>query len=751
MVIGMTDIINELREITRNLLDRAQKSYQRRIIVLLGKNAKEYAIAVIQEALFYFRNVLGKEPRAWFFSDDPEWPIGPITPMKEATKALGTTADIMLLDFRGGFFPNDLGRLGGVVQGGGLYVLVGDHPNEWRLKKYHEKILAYPYKLEDMDNYFMERFIRKLYDHRGITIVVDGKIIKRDTLKGKRKKNKEIKIPKNSERVFNKKFYKKCLTQDQVNALNMLEKVFKDESKIQIMIADRGRGKSSVLGIFLAAYIHHSKRKVRVVLTAPHPENVLEVFRFAKEMLEEHGHKVRTVKNSDGLIINIECSKGSISYYKPLQASSKRGDIFVVDEAASLQVPMLMKILKKAPKVVYSSTIHGYEGAGRGFSIRFMGSLKEKGLKFDIIEMHEPIRYSNDDPVERFLFDVLLLDAEPEEVDVQDLNKLELYIPPKHEFVKNEKLLREYFSIFVLAHYRNNPNDLALLLDTPNHYPAMLLYDGKVVCSMQISIEGDALEIADDMLRGEKINGHMIPDRMVKYYRYKEFAKFKGIRVVRIAVHPKNMNRGIGSKALRMIEERFKNDVDWIGSGFGATHRLLNFWIKNGYKPIHMAPVRNEVSGEYSVIVIKPLKSYVREYVETACNEFIIRVFESLEDTYRDLEIPIVRLLAKVHTLKWRARFTSKQKERAWAYAFGPLTYEVARDIARELTLTYFLDSDRRVELSGREEKILIMKVLQCWPVNDIARYFRLSPTTILIEIKDIMKKLVSAYEEVKV
>ncbi|MCD6502710.1 MAG: tRNA(Met) cytidine acetyltransferase [Euryarchaeota archaeon] len=747
----MTDIVNELKEHTKELIDKAQKSYQRRMIVVLGKNAKEYATAIVNEALSYLKKILKRDPRVWFFSDDPEWSIGPITPMKEAIKALGTTADLMLLDLRGGFFPNDLGRLGGVVQGGGLYVIVGDHPNEWRLTKYHKKILAYPYRLEDMDNYFMERFIRKLYEHDGITIIVDGEIVKRDTSVGKKRKLGNIEIPKNTERTFNKKFYKKCLTQDQVDALNTLERLFKDESRIQIMIADRGRGKSSVLGIFLAAYMHHSKRKIKVILTAPHPENVMEVFRFAQEMLEAHGHKVKTTKNSEGLIVNLECSKGSISYYKPLQASSRKGDIFIVDEAASLQVPMLLKILKKAPKVVYSSTIHGYEGAGRGFSIRFMGSLKEKGLKFDLIEMHEPIRYAKDDPIERFLFDVLLLDAEPEDVEVQDLDKLELYMPSKYEFVKDEKLLREYFSIFVLAHYRNNPNDLALLLDTPNHYPVMLLYEGKVVCSMQISIEGDALEIADDMLRGEKINGHMIPDRMVKYYRYKEFAKFKGIRVVRIAVHPNNMNRGIGSRALKMIEERFKDKVDWIGSGFGATHRLLNFWVKNGYKPIHMAPIRNEVSGEYSVIVIKPLKSYVREYVETACNEFVIRVFESLEDTYRDLEIPIVRLLARVHTLKWRARFTPKQKERAWAYAFGPLTYEVARDIARELTLTYFLDSDRRVELTGREEKILIMRVLQCWPISDIAKYFRLSPTTILIELKDIMKKLVSTYEEVKV
>lgn len=747
----MDMVLEKIKSHVRELIDRAQEGHHRRMLVILGKDAKIYATIAIAEALEYLKNKLKRAPKTWFFSDDPEWEIGPIIPMKDVMKALGTTADIMLLDFRGGFFPSDLGRLGGVVQGGGLYILVGDNPNEWKLRKYHEKILAYPYRLEDMDNYFMERFIKKLYEHEGISIIIDGEFVKEDKLIKRKKKKKKLNVPKESERTFNKRFYSKCITQDQIDTLRELEKVFKGEDKVQILIADRGRGKSSVLGIFLAAYLHHSRRKIRVILTAPHPENVIEVFRFAEEMLRAHNYKVRTIKDNQGLIVGLECSKGSITYYKPLLASKRRGDIFIVDEAAALQVPMLMKILQKAPKVVYSSTIHGYEGAGRGFSIRFMGGLKEKGIEFRLIEMHEPIRYDEDDPIEKFLFDVLLLDAEPEEVEVTDLEKLEFFMPPKEQFVRNEKLLREYFSIFVLAHYRNNPNDLALLLDTPNHYPAMLLYDGKVVCSMQVSIEGDAMEIAEDMLRGEKINGHMIPDRMVKYYRFKEFAKYKGVRIVRIAVHPKNMDRGIGSKALKMLEEYFRDKVDWMGSGFGATYRLLKFWVKNGYKPIHMAPIRNEVSGEYSVIVIKPLNNAVKEYIETANNEFVIRVFESLEDTYRDLEIPIVRLLARTHTLKWRARLTPKQKERAWAYAFGPLTYEVARDVARELVLTYFLDSDRRAQLSGREEKILIMRVLQCWPLEDVCNYFRVGRVMILVEIKDIMKKLVSSYEEVKI
>ncbi len=738
----------KIKDYVVDLMKKAEKGNERRIMFFLGKGAKFFATVAFLAAFNYLREK-GKDPEVKIFSDDPEWEIGPVSPMAELERILGTTCDIMVLDFRGGFFPNDLGRAGGVVRGGGLYIILGESPDEWKLKRYHERILAYPYTLETMDNYFMKRFLKKAFSHSGTTVVVDGEIVKEDETKPKRKKRKKVEVP--PEGKFSEDFYLKCITQDQADSLKKLEGIYQGKEKVAVLISDRGRGKSSLLGIFVAAFLHHSKGKKKIVLTAPHPENVIEVFKFAEEMLRGLGYKVKVEKDKRGYTVSLTCKKGYLDYYSPLKASRQKGDLFIVDEAASLQVPMLNTLLGKAPKIIYSTTIHGYEGAGRGFSIRFLGNLKKKNVKYKLIEMHEPIRYSENDPVENFLFDVLLLDAEPEEVDVKDLNKLELRIPSKEELIEDEKLFREYFSIFVLAHYKNNPNDLALLLDTPNHIPAMLLYEGKVVCSMQLAFEGRAEKLSQEMLQGAKINGHMIPDRMVKYYRVPEFAKYWGIRVVRIAVHPENMDRGIGSTALRMIEERFKKEIDWIGSGFGATPELIRFWIRNGYLPFHMAPTRNEVSGEYSIMVLKPINPEVEEYVKMANREFVIRLFESLEDVYRDLEISIVRQIAKTHDLRWRARLTEKQKERAWAYAFGPLTYEVARDVVRELVLTYFLDSERRVKLNGREEKMVIMRVLQCASPEEIERYFKIPYPYFMASLRDVIGKLVTGYEEVKV
>ena len=47
-----------------------------------------------------------------------------------------------------------------------------------------------------------------------------------------------------------------------------------------------------------------------------------------------------------------------------------------------MPLPVLYGIHGRFNRVVYSTTIHGYEGAGRGFSVRFLKYLKSRrGLR----------------------------------------------------------------------------------------------------------------------------------------------------------------------------------------------------------------------------------------------------------------------------------------------------------------------------------------------------------------------------------
>ena len=88
---------------------------------------------------------------------------------------------------------------------------------------------------------------------------------------------------------------------------------------------------------------------------------------------------------------------------------------------------------------------------------------------------------------------------------------------------------------------------------------------------------------------------------------------------------------GLGTLMLKKLEEEARAlGMDWLGVGFGVYDRLLKFWIRNGYIPIHLSPERNPTSGEYSVLLVKPLNEKAEAFVKYANVEFRRRLIHSL-------------------------------------------------------------------------------------------------------------------------
>ncbi|MEI8631520.1 hypothetical protein P4S72_04170 [Vibrio sp. PP-XX7] len=59
-----------------------------------------------------------------------------------------------------------------------------------------------------------------------------------------------------------------------------------------------------------------------------------------------------------------------------LLTSRCEADLMLVDEASSIPVPMLQQLGERYNRIVFSTTIHGYEGCGRGFILKFMEWLR---------------------------------------------------------------------------------------------------------------------------------------------------------------------------------------------------------------------------------------------------------------------------------------------------------------------------------------------------------------------------------------
>lgn len=307
-----------------------------------------------------------------------------------------------------------------------------------------------------------------------------------------------------------------------------------------VLIADRGRGKSAIIGLALAALAHRlrkAKGRARFAVTAMNPSNVSTLMEFVIKGLRALNYDVDVSRWGDHVVSVKVGISIFIDYIRPYDMLSEEGrDIVVVDEAAMIPLPVLYGIHERFGRVIYASTIHGYEGAGRGFSLRFLKYLREdKNTKVIEYELKEPIRYAPNDPVEQWLFDTLLLDAEPAKItdeDLEPINKHEFnYLVPdlKEFFLSDEDRLRQFFGIYVQAHYRNEPDDLGMMMDAPHHFVrALTLSNGKIVVSVELAEEGGISDdLIDMVVRGLKLPGNIIPDRLIKYWGLTDFAKLK--------------------------------------------------------------------------------------------------------------------------------------------------------------------------------------------------------------------------------
>lgn len=760
----------------REELIRAKKARHRRMLVLYGDDDSRLVSAALDflyethelfdgKALYTYHSFYsdGVMRREVFSRGAPRELDFEYVPYHNLDVILGRTYSVCVADLINNLEPNDLGRLMGVVSGGGLYILLLPSPKRLleTVTRFQSNLIVPGYSDKDLKRYFMRRFLKKLVEHDGIAVYdADTKFFVRKFSKTPASQYVERTLAFPEKSRIPPKVYKLALTQDQVEVLKRFEELYAktERKKVFVLTADRGRGKSSAVGIGLGWLVHRLRRAkggCKAVLTAPSETNVQEVFRFARKVLELYKHPL-SVNSRNDFIVGIESKGIKIVYLQPIEAVRSKADILVVDEAASIPVPLLLKLLDRYDKIVFSTTIHGYEGAGRGFSVRFLRRLKSRE-DVDVIEyeMEEPIRYARGDPIENWTFDTLLLDAEPAQLSEEDFKSiekgdLEYYVPDEEKlFLESEKELREFFGIYVMAHYRNNPNDLGIMMEAPHHFVRMVKAPtGKVLVSLELALEG-ALghEMSRESAKGAWLMGNIIPDRIIKHYKILDFGELRGVRIVRIATHPQATSRGLGSFALAKLEEEAKKmGLDWLGAGFGVTEELLRFWVKNGYIPVHMSPEKNPVSGEYTVIVVKPLSEKAEKIVNIIAREFKEKLLDSLPSPYYDLE-PETALLLLESTPRYQVTLSLSplKKARYLMYAWSDMTLENCMDVMMHLAKHYFKVPDPP-ELSRLQKLCLISKVLQAKSWHATLEDLKLTMPQVTSELKEVAKIFSKAF-----
>ncbi|UTT86486.1 GNAT family N-acetyltransferase [Vibrio pelagius] len=516
---------------------------------------------------------------------------------------LGQECQVLICDFSSGFDANSFtAALGALVGGGGLFVIPPAN---------HETTLSQVWLTRQLDK----------------LICLSQSALSQDS-----------EMPALPEMIVTPNGFDKY--EQQKLAIEAIEKVmFGHRKRPLVLTADRGRGKSSALGI-ASANIIKAKKSVTILVTAPNVKAIQPLFDHAQKLLPNSSMENRhTLVHEQSKIVFVAPDE--------LLRTQPACDLLFVDEAAAIPLPMLKRMVESYHRMVFSTTVHGYEGSGRGFGIKFEKWLSEHRPNWRSFKLEQPIRWNENDPLESWLFDTFLLDSDIEALpkDVE-LDGLSWHQFDKQTLLSNPKILAHCFGLLVSAHYQTSPNDLTQLLDNPQMSLYALFSDQDCLgCILTAEEGGLSHELIQDVQLGKRRpRGHLAPTLLANHLGLDKAATQKSLRVMRIAVHPDIQGRGLGHRMIGLLVEANRH-FDYIATSFGATSELVDFWTSNDFFPLHLGHQRDQSSGCHSLLMCRALNEQSRHWVEEGNLYFNSSLRYLLSTTYRSLELAIVRSL----------------------------------------------------------------------------------------------------------
>lgn len=383
----------------------------------------------------------------------------------------------------------------------------------------------------------------------------------------------------------------------------LLQQMAETEEAILIVTAKRGRGKSALAGL------------------------------FAKQQLAQNQPVILTAPNKSAVNIFNEFAGAEITFMPPDELSQNLSDApqqfanhwLFVDEAAMIPLDILFRLTKAFKRVVLTTTIHSYEGTGRGFLLKFMAKTDRTLRHF---ELFTPLRWQADDKLEAFIDDLLLCDCEDRLPQPPYDSVLAEQIQISHcERIPHDQI-ESVYGLLTLAHYRTSPLDLRRLLDAPQQqFYLAQAQDSLLGCAWAVSEGG----LADNTLirqirRGERRpRGNLVAQMLCFQAGLEEACELRSLRISRIAVQPNWQQQGLGQRLIaQMKQQQIKQQgtVDFLSVSFGYTPELLAFWQKCGFILVHFSESKEASSGCYSVVALCPLSEEGRAFVQQAEKQF---------------------------------------------------------------------------------------------------------------------------------
>lgn len=621
--------MSKLVDTLQKLVNDYANTRTRQLVVLCGEQS--WAFETLAK-------VINPSDCLWLGASDSDVGLS----MNKARLSLGREYQQLVFNAYSGFHPEAFGQAVGTIRGGGICFIIAPPWSEWA--HYDDpdylRYVASPEHLSSVNNHFLQRVQREIKNDQQAVIINEHDTSFSWTLPSTEKDGCAVSSPFSNEQ--------------QADCVAKIIKVSTGHRNRPLVIsADRGRGKSSALGLAAAMLLQQSLS--HIVVTAPKVAALNSLFKHAQQLLDGSEICANTLYWHAKKIVFVPPDE--------LVDQLPECELLLIDEAAAIPTPMLTILASHYSRLVFATTIHGYEGTGRGFALRFLARLKEMSPQMRRCELSQPIRWQDEDPLESLSNKLLGLSFKTMNCDSQlvfsDALLINYQAVSQIELLENECLLEQVFGLLVLAHYQTSPSDFRQLLDAPDLFIFIATHNDVVIGVSLVLREGELDSVLSQQiaLGKRRLRGHLLPQSLLAQVGISNAAQYSYARIMRIAVHPQCQQQGIGGGLDAFVTQwACQQSIDMLGSSFGATAPLSKFWLSHGYEPVRLGLNKDSASGTHSLLVLKAINDDRKTLVITAQQSFTQSFRYDIADNFSQLEGELVAVLMgqKVYTHQLR-------------------------------------------------------------------------------------------------
>jgi tRNA(Met) cytidine acetyltransferase len=536
-----------------SLLDQLQRNRQRQLVALQGPcswcDAQFEKLYAVDDSMLVLSN---------------RKLVTTAVSFSKADSCLGAESRLVALDLFEGFNPDVLCIAAGLVQAGGVLMVLSPPVKGWDMQS--DRYACWQDQSRSPRARFAEYFFSALEADVETGILLTPEVEN---------------LPQCSLPVLTPTPIEQGQTLEQGRCLRRIEQwLTTGQPGIALIKAERGRGKSTCLGLLL----QHLPQSLQVLVTANSRQTAAQLLRLAPDA---------EFVAPDRLLQNYPAA-----------------DLVIIDEAAMLPQSMLRQLNRLYPRLVMATTSGGYEGTGQGFMLRFVAQMEGARLMQFNLEM--PVRWCQGDRLEAWLNQCLMLNTETSvgnAVTIQPAS-CELLLLEDPGAVENLPLLRQVYRLMNTAHYRSRPSDLRMLMENPDLVLIVARSDELVVGAALLNIEGGLDEaLCEQIFLGRRRpRGHLLAQMLTAQAGIKNFARYRGIRIQRIAVAEAYRRQGLGTRLLeRALAYGQQNSFTYLGASFALDPTSAGFWQQAQFTLVHVSYGRGKSTGEHSIAVLHAL------------------------------------------------------------------------------------------------------------------------------------------------